>query len=426
MIDETMNPAGEGSASTPGGSGDPVVAYCQQCGRALTSASQRRVGTSTLCEPCAAVRLAQPAGWTPVNAGGAPSFPGGAANAGASGEPNPALAGFLGMIPGVGAMYNGQYAKGVIHLIIFVVLVSLADNLNWVFWWFVWGWVFYQAFEAYHTALARRDGQPLPDPFGWNEVGERLGVDRNWPHFAPGSPPRRPAAPVPAPPVSPAGTGYASTSAPTAAGVADPLSAYAAYSASAGTPSASIPRASAMPPTGAVPFTDVPYASTYTGGVSPSIAQSGFALGSRRFPAGAAWLIGLGVLFLIGNILPEWRIGGRWLVPILLAAVALWTGGRRLSAMHGARLSPTPAPSGKPLPRDVPRALLGPILLLTIAILLVFQDAYIVPLRHSWPALLIVWGGLLLLGQLPQSSGEFSSQEDASVPAQPAAEVRRP
>ncbi len=426
MIDETVNPAREGSASTPGGSGDPVVAYCQQCGRALTSASQRRVGTSTLCEPCAAVRLAQPAGWTPVNAEGATSYPGEMASAGASGEPNPALAGFLGLIPGVGSMYNGQYAKGVIHLIVFVVLVSLADNLNWVFWWFVWGWVFYQAFEAYHTALARRDGQPLPDPFGWNEVGERLGVDRNWPHGAPGSAPRRPAAPVSAAPVPPAGTGYAYTPARTSAGAAEPFSAQAAYSTGPGTPSASMPPASFMASAGAVPFTEVPYASTYTGGVSPSIAQPGFAVGSRRFPAGAAWLIGLGVLFLLGNILPEWRISGRWLVPLLLAAVALWTGGRRLSAMRQARLSPTPVQFGKLVSKNVPQALLGPILLLTIAILLVFQDAYIVPLRHSWPALLVVWGGLLLLQQLPQGSSEFSAQEDASVPGQPVADVRRP
>ena len=35
------------------------------------------------------------------------------------------------------------------------------------------GWVFYQAFEAYHTAKARRDGLPLPDPFGLNNIRTR-------------------------------------------------------------------------------------------------------------------------------------------------------------------------------------------------------------------------------------------------------------
>ena len=42
----------------------------------------------------------------------------------APGEPNPGLAALLGFIPGVGAMYNGQYAKGVVHLIVFAILVS--------------------------------------------------------------------------------------------------------------------------------------------------------------------------------------------------------------------------------------------------------------------------------------------------------------
>ena len=32
----------------------------------------------------------------------------------------------LGLIPGVGAMYNGQFIKGLIHVVIFAVLVSAA------------------------------------------------------------------------------------------------------------------------------------------------------------------------------------------------------------------------------------------------------------------------------------------------------------
>jgi len=31
---------------------------------------------------------------------------------------SPGLALFLGLIPGVGAIYNGQYAKGMVHAII--------------------------------------------------------------------------------------------------------------------------------------------------------------------------------------------------------------------------------------------------------------------------------------------------------------------
>ena len=41
---------------------------------------------------------------------------------------SPGLALFLGMIPGVGAIYNGQYAKGLVHAVVFGVLCSIADS----------------------------------------------------------------------------------------------------------------------------------------------------------------------------------------------------------------------------------------------------------------------------------------------------------
>ena len=76
-------------------------------------------------------------------------------------------------------MYNEQYAKGIIHLVVFAVLVSLADNHD-IFGLFIAGWIFYMAIEAYHTAAARRDGRPLPNPFGLNDIGERLGFGKAW------------------------------------------------------------------------------------------------------------------------------------------------------------------------------------------------------------------------------------------------------
>ena len=41
---------------------------------------------------------------------------------------SPALAFFLGLIPGVGAIYNGQYAKGLVHAVVWGVLMSIADS----------------------------------------------------------------------------------------------------------------------------------------------------------------------------------------------------------------------------------------------------------------------------------------------------------
>jgi len=40
---------------------------------------------------------------------------------------SPGLAFFLGWIPGVGAIYNGQYAKGLVHAVLWGVLVSLTN-----------------------------------------------------------------------------------------------------------------------------------------------------------------------------------------------------------------------------------------------------------------------------------------------------------
>src|SRR6185437_7562774 len=90
------------------------------------------------------------------------------------GMPSPVVAAVLGIIPGVGAMYNGQFIKGLIHVVIFAALVS-ATHIWGPFGILIVGWVFYQIFDAYFTATARRDGEPLPDPLGLNEAGNWFG-----------------------------------------------------------------------------------------------------------------------------------------------------------------------------------------------------------------------------------------------------------
>ncbi|HLK47416.1 MAG TPA: DUF5668 domain-containing protein [Bryobacteraceae bacterium] len=80
---------------------------------------------------------------------------------------NPGLALFLGFIPGVGAIYNGQYAKGLVHAVIFGVLISILnaspDSLQVIFGILLPVWVFYMAFEAYHTARKRVAGEPVDE-----------------------------------------------------------------------------------------------------------------------------------------------------------------------------------------------------------------------------------------------------------------------
>lgn len=140
-------------------SGVSAAAYCQNCGKALCSNCVRKAaGGQIFCEPC----------WMAWQ-GSHPPFvqP-------TVGAPSPAVAGWLGLIPGVGAMYNGQFIKGLIHIGIFAVLVSAANVYD-VFGFFIAGWIFYQVFEAYHTAKAKRDGEPLPDPLGLNEISNLFG-----------------------------------------------------------------------------------------------------------------------------------------------------------------------------------------------------------------------------------------------------------
>ena len=166
--------------------GAEAFAFCQNCGRALTHQSARAVGQSMFCEPCLEARIAgapgqPPPGATPYPGPGYPVDPYASAwTPGTPGLPNPGLATLLGFIPGVGAMYNEQYAKGIVHLIVFVLLVTITDSFG-IFGIFVAGWEFYMAIDANHTARARRDGLPLPNPFGLNDIGERLGFGKAWP-----------------------------------------------------------------------------------------------------------------------------------------------------------------------------------------------------------------------------------------------------
>src|SRR3984957_8515800 len=142
-----------------------AAAYCQNCGKPLCTGCMRSVGGVIYCEPCLAARLSNPPQ-------GGSAYPD--ANLTAL-HAHSVLAGLLGFIPGVGAMYNGQYVKALAHVLIFAVFVSLSDK-SFVFALLLAAWVFYQVFDAAQRAKARRDGLPLPTPFGLNDLGNKLGI----------------------------------------------------------------------------------------------------------------------------------------------------------------------------------------------------------------------------------------------------------
>lgn len=80
------------------------------------------------------------------------------------------MACILGFIPGVGAMYNGQFMKAFAHVVIFVLLILAASNISGLFGIGIAFFVIYMAFEAYKTAEARRLGLPAPDPLGLDKL----------------------------------------------------------------------------------------------------------------------------------------------------------------------------------------------------------------------------------------------------------------
>lgn len=282
----------------------PVAAYCQFCGKPLCAECMHKINNVLGCEPCLAARIGvfSPSG---SNVGAAPqgtgypyasNIPIPPGSVSPSWGTEPWLAFLLGWIPGVGAMYNGQFAKALAHVVIFALLVDFS-HYNGVLGLLVAGWVVYQVFDAYQTAIARRDGLPLPNPLGLNDIAHWFGVRTTptgnpWtgqganPDAANGNPNR--AAPE-APPAGNTVTGF-------------PASEFVPpYAPPAGPP---------IPPNPADSLD--PY------------GPPGPWHGNRGIHAGAVILIVLGVAFLLGNLgilNVHWMARG-W--PLLLIGLGVW------------------------------------------------------------------------------------------------------
>jgi Domain of unknown function (DUF5668) len=141
----------------------PAAAFCRTCGKALCPACERPSQGTIYCAEHVPVAATAAPGYSPytapVNTPPPPPL-----DAGAS----PGLAFLLGLIPGVGAIYNGQYVKGLVHVIILGVLISIvssdsAGGFEPLFGMLIGVWVFYMAFEAYHTARKRQLGEQVDE-----------------------------------------------------------------------------------------------------------------------------------------------------------------------------------------------------------------------------------------------------------------------
>ncbi|KAA6463239.1 hypothetical protein DYQ86_07950 [Acidobacteria bacterium AB60] len=266
--------------------GTPASAYCQNCGKALCPNCVRNGAQGQiLCEPCFMAWQAVPNPFTvPVTPGGAP---------------NPGAAAVLGLIPGVGAMYNGQFFKGLIHVVIFAVLISITEHYP-IFGLFIAAWILYQSFEAFHTAKARRDGTPIPDPLGLNEVGNWLNLGAKQP--PPGN--------------------FGMPGVPPGPGAPGPVSGGAPYQPPYGGAYQQPPYAPYQPPPGFDPaMPPIP--------PIPPIPPSPW---RRKEPIGAVVLIGLGLMFLIGEWSHELL---KYIWPVLLIGLGVWLIMRQMGASKG-------------------------------------------------------------------------------------------
>jgi TM2 domain-containing membrane protein YozV len=125
----------------------PNVAFCIRCGHALCNQCVRNVRGSVYCETCLAEAVEgktaappSPTVKTEVIAG-----------------TNPGAAFALGLIPGVGAIYNGEFVKAAIHVLIFGTLISFAEyGPQPLIGFMIAAFVFYMPFEAYYTAKKRK------------------------------------------------------------------------------------------------------------------------------------------------------------------------------------------------------------------------------------------------------------------------------
>ncbi len=270
-------------------SGVNANAFCQNCGKAVCGTCVRNTPAGQiLCEPCAVQwqNLQQPFVAPPM------------------GGPNPTAAAVLGLIPGVGAMYNGQFFKGLIHVVIFAVLISITDHYG-IFGIFIGAWVLYQSFEAYHTAVARRDGQPLPDPLGLNEVGTWLNLGHR-PQY-PGQPP--------------AGTGFPGQP---PAGAGTTPGAYQAPFVGQNQP----PFGGAYPP----PYTPV---AGFTDPAVPPVPPVPPVSWRRKEPMGAIILVGFGLILLLNQMGYVTERIVHYLWPFIFIGLGVWLIVRRVSDSKG-------------------------------------------------------------------------------------------
>jgi hypothetical protein len=293
-----------------------AVAFCRTCGKPLCNQCTRDVRGVIYCESCLAARLE---GTVPAPGFVPPQTPpptgyqqfmdqglGVKVKPGPTSGPNPAVAGMLAaFFPiGVGAVYAGQYAKGLSHLVIAVLMIIgvSSDDLPWQLKTIIgisMGFFYvYQIIDAVRSAKAIQMGEPAPDPFG---LAQSFGA--------------------------------------------------------------------------------------------------GEKLEGTKVPAGAAVLIGLGVLFLLHTAgLFEFGLDRFW--PLILIFLGVWLFAKQWGLIGGVRV-------GCQCEHCRTRKLMGPAMLVTLGILFLLDSVSRIGFGRTWPAILLVIGVVKLMQSNASSSGHI-------------------
>lgn len=153
-----------------------AVGYCRNCGKAMCSTCVRPVRDVLYCEDCLASIMGIP-GASAASATGAPASPAmlpppvPSTRSGGS----PGVAFVLGLFPGLGAVYNGEYNKALIHIVVFVAMIiglnsDPGDAAATVLSLLLAGFILYMGFDAMRVAKARNLGETPHDPLeSWSK-----------------------------------------------------------------------------------------------------------------------------------------------------------------------------------------------------------------------------------------------------------------
>ena len=130
-----------------------ATGYCRNCGKALCTACTREVNGMLYCAPCLSEIVARQQ-VIAVPARG----------------PSPGLAATLALVPGLGAVYNGQYIKAMVNVLVFAMLIAICNGTNGsaqvFFGLMIPAWILYMIIDAYVCAKARLEGRTMPDYIG--------------------------------------------------------------------------------------------------------------------------------------------------------------------------------------------------------------------------------------------------------------------